>query len=283
MASVENLIETISNSDEVIKNITINILISATSLEELRKVENEFKMLCLKHNFDYSENLFQQQEALFDYFPSTFSFSSNQQIISSTSVAASYPFFLQNITDPNGIIIGKTHKGFFFFNLFHQDDTRPNSNMFIIGKSGYGKSFTSRKIIYQELIKGTKVFILDPEREYINIPKTFKNSTVLDVGDGSQLTINPLQFFTVSSSFENQIADHLSFLESFFSILLPELDYLNIRLLMDCFLKFYQQWFQKHKTSPIIKDFIKFLKTKKHKTLLLSFSVFQQGYKENEL
>jgi type IV secretory pathway VirB4 component len=40
--------------------------------------------------------------------------------------------------------------------------------MFIIGTSGSGKSFTSKKLLNQLVLKGIKVFIIDPEREYQN-------------------------------------------------------------------------------------------------------------------
>jgi type IV secretory pathway VirB4 component len=53
--------------------------------------------------------------------------------------------------------------------LFFKDKDRVNSNLFILGTSGSGKSFFSKKLINQRLLIGDKVFIIDPEREYQNL------------------------------------------------------------------------------------------------------------------
>ena len=41
-----------------------------------------------------------------------------------------------------------------------------NSNSIIFAQSGSGKSFTAKVEILRHLMQGTKVIVIDPEREY---------------------------------------------------------------------------------------------------------------------
>ena len=48
--------------------------------------------------------------------------------------------------------------------FFKKTGDRPNSNITILGTSGGGKSFFTKKILLNEWSRGTKIICIDPER-----------------------------------------------------------------------------------------------------------------------
>ena len=69
---------------------------------------------------------------------------------------------------------------------------RTNSNFVVMGNSGVGKSTAIKHIILSEFMKGTKIFVIDPESEYKDLCHNLGGDWVNAVG-GSAGRINPLQ------------------------------------------------------------------------------------------
>ena len=81
--------------------------------------------------------------------------------------ATSLPIPESSLLDPEGFILGSSTAGQpVLWDLFYRDSTRINSNMVILGTSGSGKSFFTKKIVAQHLRENNKIFIIDPENEY---------------------------------------------------------------------------------------------------------------------
>jgi type IV secretory pathway VirB4 component len=64
--------------------------------------------------------------------------------------------------------------------------------MTVVGKSGSGKSTFLKKLIRANYARGTKVIIIDPEREYKDFCEKV-NGNWIDCGSGSSGIINPLE------------------------------------------------------------------------------------------
>ncbi|MDO4294715.1 MAG: ATP-binding protein [bacterium] len=161
------------------------------------------------------------------------------QAIHSSSIAAAFPYVYKHLNDNKGIYIGNSDGVPAFINFFQRDKDRVNSNMVIIGKSGSGKSYATKTILTHLAAENSKIFILDPENEYMEMAKNF-NGKIIDVGSATQGRLNPFHVITNLSDEEGDdeeaastsLNTHLQFLEEFYRQILPgieadALEYLN--------------------------------------------------------
>ncbi|MCL2586969.1 MAG: DUF87 domain-containing protein [Firmicutes bacterium] len=146
--------------------------------------------------------------------------------IPTTTVAAAFPFISDMLQDDRGMFIG-TNSYPVFINFFKRNNVRVNSNMIVIGKSGSGKSFATKSILANLAADNTKVFVLDPEKEYIKLASSLRGNTI-DVGNAGKGRFNPFHIYPAmldddeetGKEFDDTFESHLRFLESFFKIVM---------------------------------------------------------------
>lgn len=147
--------------------------------------------------------------------------------INSSSLAAVFPFVRIFVMDEGGVQLGENKSnGYpFIFNLWKRGNLYQNSNGFIIGKSGSGKSYFLKNLILNEWANDTRVIILDPEAEYLALSRNLSGN-VIDVGNAKEGRINPFHIYKVLTE-DGNAADpvvtfntHLKMLESFLKIVL---------------------------------------------------------------
>ncbi|MBO7508068.1 MAG: DUF87 domain-containing protein, partial [Clostridia bacterium] len=150
------------------------------------------------------------------------------------------------ISDPGGFYLGYNQNGRVFVNFFRRDEERVNSNMMVIGKSGGGKSFATKDILSNMAGDNSRIFVLDPESEYVNLAHNLGGKTI-DVGSGLQGRINPFHITpSLKPEEDSEVAlddysAHLQFLEEFFHIILAGMDSDSFEkvnsLVIDCYSK----------------------------------------------
>lgn len=158
--------------------------------------------------------------------------------IHSSSVAAVFPFVYTYTADKGGINLGKKNGVPVFIDFFRRDNERVNSNMVIIGKSGSGKSFATKTLLSNLAAENSKIFVLDPENEYLELAQNL-GGKIINVGNATHGRMNPFQIITNLEDDEEEgevsgvsFHTHLQFLEEFFKQILPDiepdaLEYLN--------------------------------------------------------
>jgi len=159
--------------------------------------------------------------------------------IHSSSVAAVFPFVYTYTADEGGINLGRKNGVPVFIDFFRRDSERVNSNMAIIGKSGSGKSYATKTLLTNLAAENSKIFVLDPENEYMELAKNL-GGKIINVGNATQGRLNPFQIITNLEDDEEgdqqasgvSFHTHLQFLEEFFKQILPDiepdaLEYLN--------------------------------------------------------
>ncbi len=97
-------------------------------------------------------------------------FKKYQREIQSSSVAAAFPYVYKSLCDDGGIYVGQSSGVPVFINFFQRDRERVNSNTVIIGKSGSGKVLRHQDYSGPLAAENSKIFILDPENEYLGWP-----------------------------------------------------------------------------------------------------------------
>lgn len=154
---------------------------------------------------------------------------SQERGINSSSLAAAFPFVRTFVMDEGGILLGENNKsGFpFIFNMWKRGNLYQNSNAFIIGKSGSGKSYFLKNLILNEWTNGTRVIMLDPEAEYLALTRNLYGN-VINVGNAREGRINPFHIYKILTE-DGSVAEprvtfntHLKMLESFFKIVLAD-------------------------------------------------------------
>jgi len=148
--------------------------------------------------------------------------------IPTTTVAASFPFISDALHDDKGFCIGSNSYPV-FIDFFKRNNARVNSNMIIIGKSGSGKSFATKSVLAHLAADNTKIFICDPEKEYVVMTEKM-HGNVIDVGNAGKGRFNPFHIYPAmlgdaegeegENEYDDTFESHLRFLESFFKIVL---------------------------------------------------------------
>ncbi|MEG0340091.1 MAG: DUF87 domain-containing protein, partial [Oscillospiraceae bacterium] len=163
------------------------------------------------------------------------------------SLAAMFPFSYSTRIDPEGLYLGKTADGgYFFLDLFKNDMNKSNGNICIYGESGYGKSYLLKKIIDQMLIRpNVGAFSFDYENEYSRLFTKLGGISINAVDN--KYMLNPLEvraFRTfrddieadetdfAAFTYKNFLAQHLSWLKEFMPYVIPYIKGLELDLLM---------------------------------------------------
>ena len=110
--------------------------------------------------------------------------------ILTSGLISTYPFISSSIFDENGIFIGTNiyNNSLVFIDRYNTSKYK-NANICIFGTSGAGKSFYTKLLILRNRLLGIEQYIIDPEREYLNICKNL-DGTLLKIGPTSNTYIN---------------------------------------------------------------------------------------------
>ena len=139
-----------------------------------------------------------------------------------------------------------------FIDLWAKGNGRTNSNLAIMGKSGSGKSASTKTFLLHELSRGTRVFVLDPEEEYLSLAENYGGNIVMASGglnpNGTTAIINPLQLtnfpkewddlsesqireLEASQNFQGSISLKITALKDWFKVYQPELSMEHLALI----------------------------------------------------
>lgn len=153
-----------------------------------------------------------------------------------------FPMSAAGIRDSTGWYLGKSgkegNKRVVILDPWLRGGDRLNSNFLITGTSGSGKSATIKDIVLMEWALGTKIFMLDPEKEFMELAKNI-GGIVIDCMGGANGKINPLQIKPAPEDVDegsdslypgkergqlNDLSLHIQNLRMFFKLYKPDLD-----------------------------------------------------------
>lgn len=110
--------------------------------------------------------------------------------ILTSGLLSTYPFISSSIFDENGIFIGTNiyNNSLVFIDRYDTNKYK-NANICIFGTSGAGKSYYTKLLILRNRLLGIDQYIIDPEREYVNICNNLEGS-LFKIGPSSETFIN---------------------------------------------------------------------------------------------
>lgn len=216
------LMQEIKNGDEKIKEVSLILLITG-SLEERQEILRTLKSLADVFHIKLDIPRLRQLETWQSYDITTKPLKDYSVYLPTLTLAAGFPFTKTYFNDSLGYLLGcdlHTDLPVFFDNYF-LNNSRTSHNIAIVSSTGGGKSFTMKKMIVNEFIKGTKIFIFDAENEYEKLVKR-NGGEYIDLYSKKGGIINPLQIRYIANDDEESketdcpLAKHLGFLEAFF-------------------------------------------------------------------
>ncbi|MCL5069945.1 MAG: ATP-binding protein [Actinobacteria bacterium] len=213
--------------------------------------------------------------------------------LDSSSAALTFPFVSSELVQESGILYGinKSNNSLVIVDRFSLN----NANSIVFAQSGSGKSYTAKVEILRQLMQGTKVIVVDPEREYKQLAASV-NGTYIKLSAKSKEKINPFDF-SLSSANGDELAEHIQDLTEIVSLMVGSLSAEEKAAVDKAILQTYKEhgWSlnssytpkkkrkdprgrkPKEKTYPILKDFYKVLKGMGQKKLCARLEKFIKG------
>ncbi len=251
--TLRDLLNDLKVGNEDLYDVHIHIMCEENMKKDVRSILKQ-------SGFKYSEMFGRQFDAFVSTNVSQFeNVEEASRNIQTTSVAAMFPFISSNLQDKKGFYIGNNGAPVFLDFFVNTDKENPlsnervNANMIVIGKSGSGKSYATKTLLSNLAADNTRIFILDPEKEYDVLTRNLKGKYI-DVGSSVYGILNPFHIMTTLSDdveeeveltgeeTEEELAEikkkqemtakkssdtynqHLQFLEEFFRIIFDGLE-----------------------------------------------------------
>ena len=163
---------------------------------------------------------FQQLEGLQSVLPRGENQLGQRRNLDSSSAALTFPFVSSELVQEPGILYGinKSNNSLVIVDRFSLN----NANSIIFAQSGSGKSYTAKVEILRHLMQGTKVIVIDPEREYKQLAASV-NGTYIRLSATSREKINPFDFSLRSYTGKNTLSEHIQDLTEIISLLVGSL------------------------------------------------------------
>jgi conjugal transfer ATP-binding protein TraC len=293
LESAITLRDKIQRGQEKLFQVSIYMTITTDSLEELNKITTILETVMATKLFYIKVAAFQQLEGLQSILPRAENQLQQRRNLDSSSVALTFPFVSSELVQESGMLYGinKSNNSLVIIDRF----TLNNANAIIFAQSGSGKSYTAKVEILRQLMQGTKVIVIDPEREYKQLTDSV-NGTYIKLSAKSKEKINPFDFLTSTYTEGNDLADHIQDVTEIISLIAGGLSSEEKAIVDKAMIKTYKEHGYslynsytpkinksnrgrkpKQKSYPLLKDFYKVLKEMKQKDLCNRLEKFVKG------
>lgn len=191
----EELLDDMTVKDQKMFFVTIAIMVSGKTLDELEEHCKITTSKARKYSSQVQNFDFQQEEAMKVIMPMGITPEKKlfvERTLTTESTAIFVPFACQELFQPQGFYYGLNQISRNLV-LCNRTDMKTPSG-FILGSSGSGKSFATKREILNVLLNDDKtgVLVIDPENEYSDFARAF-GGTVLNLSASSDSYINPME------------------------------------------------------------------------------------------
>ena len=252
----QDLIKKIDMNGETVVYVTIAIMVIAEDEEELKQRSKNVltRLTSMQMNGRLLTNLSRNSMKLMSPFSITdpiIKSIADRNMLESTWIGG-LPFSSSGFNDGVKYYFARDTKGgIVILDLWKRGGDRTNSNVVIMGTAGVGKSTVAKHLILNEYMTNTKVILIDPEREYKDMTEKLEEKWI-DIGSGKGGIINPLQIKAIplddEDDFESSkkgmgaMALHFQTLRTFFKLLYPELNSIELATLEEVLEELYKRF-----------------------------------------
>lgn len=247
LESAIELRDKIQRGQEKLFQMAIYVNIRAESLEDLNKTTKLLEATLSARLFYSKVARYQQLEALQSILPRGEDQLDQKRNLDSSSAALTFPFMSSELVQETGILYGvnKSNNSLVILDRF----SLHNANSIVFAQSGSGKSYTTKVEILRQLMQGTKVIVIDPEREYKLLTESVKG-TYIKLSAKSKQKINP---FDLATTFHNisDLSEHAQDLTEVISLMAEGLSSREKAAVDKAILKIYKH---SKKEQPLLED-----------------------------
>ena len=247
LESAIELRDKIQRGQEKLFQMSIYICIRAESLEELNKITKLLEATMSARLFYSKVARYQQLEALQSILPRAEDQLAQKRNLDSSSAALTFPFMSSELVQESGILYGvnKSNNSLVILDRF----SLHNANSITFAQSGAGKSYTTKVEILRQLMQGTRVIVIDPEREYKRLTESV-GGTYIKLSAKSKQKINPFDLATTFSK-ASDLSEHTQDLMEVIGLMAEGLTSREKAAVDKTILKIYKQ---AKKDQPLLED-----------------------------
>ena len=248
LESAISIRDKIQRGQEKLFLMSIYVALNAESLTELNKLTKIVETVLASRLFYCKVARYQQLEALQSVLPRAEDKLKQQRNMDSSSAALSFPFISSELVQENGILYGvnKSNSSLVMLDRFSLN----NANSITFAQSGSGKSYATKIEIIRQLMQGTKVIVIDPEREYSRLAISVGGITIKLSANSSQ-HLNPFDL-TLTDTKKSSIVDHIQDLTEIISLMVDGLSAREKAVVDKAVMTIYKKI---NKNYPILQDF----------------------------
>lgn len=246
--SAIELRDKILRGQEKLFQMSVYVSLRADSLEELNKVTKMLENALSARLFTIKTARYQQLEGLQSVLPRGEDALGQKRNLDSSSAALAFPFMSSELVQEDGILYGvnNSNNSLVILDRFSLN----NANSIVFAQSGSGKSYASKVEILRQLMQGTKVIVIDPEREYKNLTESVKG-TYIKLSSKSKEKINPFDLATTAHTSE-QLSQHIQDLTEVISLMAGGLSQKERAAVDKAIINAYKE--AKDGTAPLLSD-----------------------------
>jgi conjugal transfer ATP-binding protein TraC len=215
LESAMELRDKIQRGQEKLFQMSVYVNLRADSLDELNKITKMLENALAARLFNIKTARYQQLEGLQSILPRGEDELNQKRNLDSSSAALAFPFMSSELVQENGILYGvnKSNNSLVILDRF----SLHNANSIVFAQSGSGKSYATKVEILRQLMQGTKVIVIDPEREYKNLAESV-NGTYVKLSAKSKEKINPFDLATTFHD-KSDLSEHAQDLTEVISLM----------------------------------------------------------------
>lgn len=247
LESAMELRDKIQRGQEKLFQVSVYIGLQADSLAELDKITKLLETTMSARLFYIKSARHQQLEAMQSILPRAEDQLNQKRNLDSSSAALTFPFMSSELVQESGILYGvnKSNNSLVILDRF----SLHNANSITFAQSGSGKSYTTKVEILRQLMQGTKVIVIDPEREYKNLAKSV-DGTYVKLSTSSKEKINPFDVNATAHT-RGDLAEHIQDLTEVVGLMAEGLDKSEKAAVDKAILKIYKQ---AKNEQPLLRD-----------------------------
>lgn len=186
-------------SGEEFHYVNMMLTVTADDLPELERRYDELSKMAKTMGMKLVRPIFHMEDAFETVLPlcqvaKSLKKKSRRNMLDS-GVSSLYPFINRELQDPNGIMIGVSQQNNSMVAVDVFDTSRhPNANGAILGKAGYGKTFTAQLLAIRMRLQNIQTFIITPMKGREDYKRACDqiNGQYIALGPGSPHSINVL-------------------------------------------------------------------------------------------
>jgi type IV secretory pathway VirB4 component len=278
--SAIELRDKIQRGQENLFQISLYVTLSCETLAELNRIVKLLETVLATRLFYTKSALYQQIEGFQSALPRCDNQLAQKRNLDSSSAALTFPFISSELVHESGVLYGinRSNSSLVILDRF----SLPNANSILFAQSGAGKSYTAKVEVLRHLMQGTKVIVIDPEREYQQLAASV-GGTRIKLSVHSKEKINP---FDISVNDPDSFADHVQSLTEIISLMADGLSSEEKSVVDQAILKTYKKFgfgkkannkVKRNKDYPRMYDFYATLRSLKQPRLVKRLQKYTTG------